>query len=97
MTWISPDTAAWIRSPSKNPKGELAVEVTLEKEAVKKSGDAWRTVMDSCLPIIHLVDTQRSIPYAIKQVQDLLGISCAFEQAVQVFTSNSAFLLFCST
>lgn len=74
----------WIKSSSKSHPGELAVEVTLEKEAVKQSGDAWRIVMDSCLPLIHLIDTKRSIPYAIKQVQELLGISCAFEQAVQV-------------
>ncbi|KAH6803431.1 hypothetical protein C2S51_031678 [Perilla frutescens var. frutescens] len=83
LIWISPDTATWIRSPCKSPTGELAVDIALEKEAVRKSGDAWRVVMDSCLPIFHLIDAQRSIPYAIKQVEDLLGISCAFEQAVQ--------------
>lgn len=62
----------------------MAIDVVLEKAAVKKSGDAWRIVMDTCLPIMHLIDTTRSIPYAIKQVEDLLGTSCAFEQAVQV-------------
>lgn len=46
--------------------------------------------MDSCLPVFHLIDSQRSIPYAIKQVEDLLGISCAFEQAVQVSSTNNA-------
>lgn len=51
---------------------------------MKKSGDAWRIVMDSCLPVFHLIDTHRSIPYAIKEIQELLGISCVFEQAVQV-------------
>ncbi|KAL2478219.1 DNA-directed RNA polymerase V subunit 1 [Forsythia ovata] len=84
IIWINPDTATWIRSPSKSQKGELALDITLEKKAVRKSGDTWRVVMDSCLPVIHLIDTKRSIPYAIKQVQELLGISCAFEQAVQV-------------
>ncbi|XP_047947751.1 DNA-directed RNA polymerase V subunit 1 [Salvia hispanica] len=88
LIWISPDTATWIRSPCKSPKGELAVDVTLEKESVKKSGDAWRIVMDSCLPVFHLIDSQRSIPYAIKQVEDLLGISCAFEQAVQRLSTS---------
>lgn len=71
-------------NPNKDQKGELAIDVVLEKAAVKKSGDAWRIVMDTCLPIMHLIDTTRSIPYAIKQVEDLLGTSCAFEQAVQV-------------
>lgn len=60
------------------------MDVVLEKSAVKQSGDAWRIVLDSCLPVLHLIDTRRSIPYAIKQVQELLGISCAFDQAVQV-------------
>ncbi|CAM8891380.1 unnamed protein product [Rhodiola kirilowii] len=83
IIWISPDTATWIRNPSKNWHGELALDVVLEKASVKQSGDAWRVLLDSCLPILHLIDTHRSVPYAIKQVQELLGISCAFEQAVQ--------------
>ncbi|KAL2461136.1 DNA-directed RNA polymerase V subunit 1 [Abeliophyllum distichum] len=88
IIWINPDTATWIRSPSKSQKGELALDITLEKKAVRKSGDTWRVVMDSCLPVIHLIDTKRSIPYAIKQVQELLGISCAFEQAVQRLSTS---------
>ncbi|KAL0429174.1 UNVERIFIED_CONTAM: DNA-directed RNA polymerase V subunit [Sesamum radiatum] len=86
---FSADTkSTWIRSPCKSPKGELALDIILEKEAVRKSGDAWRVVMDSCLPVIHLIDTRRSITYAIKQVQELLGISCAFEQAVQRLSTS---------
>ncbi|KAL9175422.1 hypothetical protein ABFS82_02G110900 [Erythranthe guttata] len=88
VVWLSPDTPTWIRSPSKSPIGELALDIVLEKEAVRKSGDAWRVVMDSCLPVMHLIDTQRSIPYGIKQVQELLGISCAFEQAVQRLSTS---------
>nr|GMD59609.1 DNA-directed RNA polymerase V subunit 1 [Ipomoea batatas] len=88
IIWSSPETMTWIKSSSKSHPGELAVEVTLEKEAVKQSGDAWRIVMDSCLPLIHLIDTKRSIPYAIKQVQEMLGISCAFEQAVQRLSTS---------
>lgn len=49
--------------------------------------------MDSCLPVIHLIDTTRSIPYAIKQVQELIGISCAFEQAVKVPLNALTFFL----
>ncbi|XP_057977242.1 DNA-directed RNA polymerase V subunit 1 [Malania oleifera] len=90
IIWISPDSTTWIRNPSKTHKGELALDVVLEKAAVKQSGDVWRIVMDSCIPIIHLIDTRRSIPYAIKQVQDLLGISCAFEQAVQRLSTSVA-------
>lgn len=64
--------------------GELALDILLEKSAVKQSGDAWRIVIDSCLPVLHLIDTRRSIPYGIKQIQELLGISSVFDLAVQV-------------
>lgn len=84
IIWINPETTTWIRSPNKSQKGELALDVVLEKSVVKKSGDAWRIVLDCCLPVLHLIDTSRSIPYAIKQVQELLGVSCSFDQAVQV-------------
>lgn len=84
IIWIDPDTTTWIRNPNKSQKGEWALDVVLEKSVVKQSGDAWRVVLDSCLPVLHLIDTRRSIPYAIKQIQELLGVSCAFDQAVQV-------------
>ncbi|BBG96549.1 nuclear RNA polymerase D1B, partial [Prunus dulcis] len=83
IIWIDPDTTTWIRSPNKSQKGEWALDIVLEKSVIKQSGDAWRTVLDSCLPVLHLIDTTRSIPYAIKQIQELLGVSCAFDQAVQ--------------
>ncbi|KDP40529.1 hypothetical protein JCGZ_24528 [Jatropha curcas] len=88
ITWISPDTTTWIRNPSRTQKGELALDVVIEKSAVKQSGDAWRIVLDSCLPVLHLIDTTRSIPYAIKQIQELLGVSCAFDQAVQRLSTS---------
>ena len=93
IIWISPDTTTWIRNPCKSRKGELALDIVLEKAAVKQRGDAWRIVLDACLPVLHLIDTRRSIPYAIKQVQELLGISCAFDQAVQVSWKLSPFFL----
>ncbi|XP_021752923.1 DNA-directed RNA polymerase V subunit 1-like [Chenopodium quinoa] len=88
ITWISPGTTTWVQSPCSSTKGELAVEVALEKTAVRQSGDAWRIVLDCCLPVFHLIDTRRSIPYAIKQIQDLFGISCAFDQAVQRLSTS---------
>lgn len=97
IIWINPDSTTWIRSPCKSHKGELAVDVTLEKSVVKRTGDAWRIIMDSCLPVLHLIDTRRSIPYAIKQTQELLGISCAFDQAVQVILDFLYHLMNCST
>ncbi|KAL2326371.1 hypothetical protein Fmac_025429 [Flemingia macrophylla] len=83
IIWVSPDTNTWVRNPYKSSHGELALDVILEKDAVKQSGDAWRIVLDSCLPVLHLIDTSRSVPYAIKQIQELMGISCTFDQAIQ--------------
>ncbi|XP_010534197.1 PREDICTED: DNA-directed RNA polymerase V subunit 1 [Tarenaya hassleriana] len=88
IIWNSPDMTTWIRNRHANRWGELVLDITVEKSDVKQSGDAWRIVMDSCIPVLHLIDTKRSIPYAIKQVQDLLGISCAFEQAVQRLSAS---------
>lgn len=64
--------------------GEVAIDLIIENSVVKKNGDAWRIAMDSCIPVIKFIDTTRSIPYGIPQIQDLLGISCAFDQSVQV-------------
>ncbi|KAL8098256.1 DNA-directed RNA polymerase V subunit 1-like [Apium graveolens] len=88
IIWVSPDTTSWIRNRSSNEKGELAIDVALDKKSVKQTGDAWRIVLDSCLPVIHLIDTRRSVPYSVKQVQELLGISCAFEQAIQRLSAS---------
>ncbi|KAL5698611.1 DNA-directed RNA polymerase [Ranunculus cassubicifolius] len=83
IIWLSPDSSTWVENPCTTQPGELALEIVLEKKYVKQHGDAWRITLDSCLPVIHLIDTRRSIPYAIRQVQEVLGISCAFDQAVQ--------------
>ncbi|XP_057729050.1 DNA-directed RNA polymerase V subunit 1 isoform X1 [Arachis stenosperma] len=88
IIWVNSDTNTWVRNPCKSPNGELALDISLEKAAVKQSGDAWRIVIDSCLPVIHLIDTRRSIPYAIKQIQELFGISCTFDQAIQRLASS---------
>ncbi|KAI9112831.1 hypothetical protein K1719_016148 [Acacia pycnantha] len=88
IIWVNPDSNMWVHNPYKSPKGELALEIILEKTAVKQSGDAWRIVLDSCVPVLHLIDTTRSIPYAIKQVEELLGISCVFDQVIQRLASS---------
>lgn len=84
IIWTGPDATSWVSSPGRTLKGELALEVFVQKVAARKNGDAWRIVLDACLPVIHLIDTTRSIPYGIQQIKGLLGISCAFDQSVQV-------------
>ncbi|PIA52516.1 hypothetical protein AQUCO_01000412v1 [Aquilegia coerulea] len=83
IIWISPETTTWVKSFCGTQHGEIALELVLEKKFVKKHGDAWKLALDACLPVIHLIDMTRSIPYPIRQVQEILGISCAFDQAVQ--------------
>ncbi|KAK9082566.1 hypothetical protein Syun_031713 [Stephania yunnanensis] len=57
IIWVSPDASNWVRNLGRARKGETSVEMVLKKAAVKGSGDIWRTVMDTCLPIFHLIDT----------------------------------------
>lgn len=84
IIWVNPGSANWLRNSHRSQNGEVALDIVVEKSACKQSGDAWRVVLDSCLPVFHLIDLRRSMPYAIKQVQEFLGISCAFDQAVHV-------------
>ncbi|KAF0935654.1 hypothetical protein E2562_035104 [Oryza meyeriana var. granulata] len=83
IVWVGSDAASWVKNTQKASKGEPAVEIIVEEEEALHSGDAWRTTMDACIPVLNLIDTQRSIPYGIQQVRELLGISCAFDQVVQ--------------
>ena len=84
IVWIGHDTYSWVKNSSSTLKGELAIEVVIEQDAVRRNGDAWRIVLDACLSVMHLIDTSRSIPYGIQQIEELLGISCAFDQSVRV-------------
>ncbi|KAK8941729.1 DNA-directed RNA polymerase E subunit 1 [Platanthera guangdongensis] len=82
IIWVEPTITSSVKD--RRPlKGELAVEVVINSISARQNGDAWRIVLDACLPVMHLIDTRRSVPYGIKQVEDLLGISCSFEQSVQ--------------
>ncbi|KAG5020819.1 hypothetical protein JHK87_016674 [Glycine soja] len=45
IIWVSPDTNTWVQNPYKSSNGELALDIILEEEAVKQSGDAWRIVI----------------------------------------------------
>ncbi|ONK65887.1 uncharacterized protein A4U43_C06F2000 [Asparagus officinalis] len=83
IIWSGPDSTSWVSNPDNPVRGELALEVVVQKVAAKKNGDAWRIVLDACLPVIHLINTTRSIPYGIQQIKEIFGISCAFDQSVQ--------------
>ncbi|KAJ0983740.1 hypothetical protein J5N97_002096 [Dioscorea zingiberensis] len=88
IVWIGHDTYSWVRNSSTTLKGELAIEVVIEKDAVRRNGDAWGVVLDACLPVMHLIDTSRSIPYGIQQIEELLGISSAFDQSVRRLSTS---------
>ncbi|KAJ6825361.1 DNA-directed RNA polymerase V subunit 1 [Iris pallida] len=83
IVWVGPDVTTWVKNPSRSLKGELALEVSVEKVAARRSGDAWSTVLDACLPVMHLLNTTRSIPSGIQQIEEFLGISCAFDQSIR--------------
>ncbi|XP_048537940.1 DNA-directed RNA polymerase V subunit 1-like [Triticum urartu] len=83
LTWVGSDATSWVKHTKKISKGEPAVEIIVEKKEAMQNGDAWRIAMDACIPVMNLIDTQRSIPYGIQQVRELLGISCSFDQVVQ--------------
>ncbi|XP_044951357.1 DNA-directed RNA polymerase V subunit 1 isoform X1 [Hordeum vulgare subsp. vulgare] len=83
ITWVGSDATSWVKHTKKISKGEPAVEIIVEKKEAMQNGDAWRIAMDACIPVMNLIDTQRSIPYGIQQVRELLGISCSFDQVVQ--------------
>ncbi|CAL5023974.1 unnamed protein product [Urochloa decumbens] len=83
IIWVESDATSWVKNTQKAPKGEPALEIIVEKDEAVRNGDAWRTVMDACIPLLNLIDTRRSVPYGIQQVKELLGISCAFDQVVQ--------------
>ncbi|XP_073010574.1 DNA-directed RNA polymerase V subunit 1 isoform X2 [Typha latifolia] len=83
IVWVGPDSTSWVRNSCRTLKGELAVELVVEKGVAQRNGDAWRTTMDACLPVMHLIDIRRSSPYGVQQIRELLGISCAFDQTVQ--------------
>ncbi|TVU33434.1 hypothetical protein EJB05_25251, partial [Eragrostis curvula] len=93
IIWVESDTTTWVQNKEKVSKGEPALEIIVEKDEAVRNGDAWRTTIDACIPVLNLIDTQRSIPYGIQQVKELLGISCAFDQVVQVCEHQSANLV----
>nr|CAD1827415.1 unnamed protein product [Ananas comosus var. bracteatus] len=88
VVWVGPDATSWVRNSSNTLKGELAVEMVIEKSAAPHNGDAWRTAMDACLPVMRLIDARRSIPYGVQQIRELFGISCAFDQAVERMSTS---------
>ncbi|XP_051186428.1 DNA-directed RNA polymerase V subunit 1 isoform X2 [Lolium perenne] len=83
ITWVGSDATSWVKHTKKASKGEPALEIVVEKGEALQNGDAWRIAMDACIPVMNLIDTRRSIPYGIQQVQKLLGIACSFDQVVQ--------------
>jgi len=67
------------------------VEIVVEASEVKRHGDAWRIVLDACLPFMYLLDDSRYIPYSIHEVYQLLGVATSYPLVVQVC---NLFLLF---
>jgi DNA-directed RNA polymerase-5 subunit 1 len=84
VIWIGPESTCWVQNSSAEQKGELALEITVEKVATAESGGTWGVAMDACLPVMDLIDTSRSTPYNIQEVHKVLGISFVFDRVTQV-------------
>lgn len=84
ITWVEPQATCWVQKPDAQQKGELALEIIVEKGSIGENGDAWGTAMDACIPVMDLIDTSRSVPYSIQQVRQVHGISGTFGRVTQV-------------
>jgi hypothetical protein len=93
IIWIEPALPWWVQNSSAEQKGELALEVTVEKDAAEENGDAWGVAMDVCIPVMHLIDITRSMPYSIQGVKHVFGISFAFNRITEVHVSSPLFLI----
>ncbi|KAL6853365.1 hypothetical protein ACP4OV_019394 [Aristida adscensionis] len=83
IIWVEPELPCWVKSSSVEQKGELALEVTVEKTAVAENAESWGIAIDACLPVMDLIDITRSMPYSIQEVQQVFGISYAFDRVTQ--------------
>uniref|UniRef100_A0A0E0CDC3 DNA-directed RNA polymerase n=1 Tax=Oryza meridionalis TaxID=40149 RepID=A0A0E0CDC3_9ORYZ len=72
---IEPESTYWVQRSGAEQKGEVALEITVEKAAAAESGNAWGVAMDACIPVMDLIDTTRSVPYDIQQVRQHLSKS----------------------
>lgn len=62
---------------------ELVLEVVAAPEG-KKRNMAWNLVKEACLPIMHMVDWSRSMPYSIQEIRQALGVEAAYEMVARV-------------
>ncbi|KAJ7546430.1 hypothetical protein O6H91_08G040100 [Diphasiastrum complanatum] len=63
-----------INEPTQSP-GELVLKVLVKD--VPDRGLAWKIVQRACLPIMSILDWQRSMPYSIQEVRHSFGIEAA--------------------
>ena len=84
LIWVEPELTCWVQNSSADQNGELALEITVEKIAAAESGGTWGVVMDACVPVMDLIDTTRSAPCNIQEVQKVFGISCVFDRVARV-------------
>ncbi|WVZ67284.1 hypothetical protein U9M48_016385 [Paspalum notatum var. saurae] len=83
VIWIEPESTCWVQNSGAEQKGQLAMEITVEEVAAAESGGSWGIAMDACIPVMDLIDTTRFTPYNIQTVQQVFGISCAFDRITQ--------------
>lgn len=84
MIWVEPELTRWVQNSSAEQDRELALEIIVEKIVAAEYGGTWGVVIDACVPVMDLIDTTRSAPGNIQEIQKVFGISCVFDRVVQV-------------
>lgn len=85
-----PSRTTWHRGLTCNQEleEELVLEVVVSPTKSKsKRGDAWASVKQACLPLMHMVDWNRSMPYSIQEIRHALGVEASYQMISQVRVS----------
>ncbi|XP_024396746.1 DNA-directed RNA polymerase V subunit 1 [Physcomitrium patens] len=81
-----PSRTTWHRGLTCNQEleEELVLEVVVSPTKSKsKRGDAWASVKQACLPLMHMVDWNRSMPYSIQEIRHALGVEASYQMISQ--------------
>lgn len=74
----------------KDQDEELVLEIIVAespKSKLKRS-QPWNSVKEACLPLMDMVDWNRSMPYSIQETRHALGVETAYEMVNRVRVLN---------
>jgi len=63
---------------------ELVLEIIVAPTKSKmKRSIPWTSVKEACLPLMDMVDWNRSMPYSIQEIRHSLGVETAYEMVTR--------------